>query len=153
MREFVELTPGNLLGQKIFDPAFAHDLRQGGRIAENVGNPHVLGLVTKLFLEVALAVEDLPDQRFARDEIAIRFDPHGADGFPLAALHRLFDSFPNGGIVGLHPGIVLRLRAHEDIFGILFHVIQRGGERPGAFADRFTKGPQPGGIDVRVTDG
>ncbi len=48
-------------------------------------------------------------------------------------------------------GIKLRLALHVAVFRIRLHVIEHGGEGARAFADGFAQRPQPGGIDVRMT--
>jgi hypothetical protein len=152
VRKLVELTPRNFLGEKILHAALAHDLRQRSGVPENVRNPHVLCFVAKLLFEIPLSVQDLPDERFARDKVAIGLDPHRAYGFPLAAADGFLDAFPNARIIRFHPRVLLRLRAGEYVSGVLSHVAEGGRKRAGAFADRFAKRPEPGGIDVRVAN-
>ncbi len=137
VRKFIELAPGNLLGQEIIDPALAHDLGKRCRVTEDIGNPDVARFIAELLLEKPLAVEDLAHQRFARGEVAIGLDPHGTNRLPLTATHRFFDPLIDVRVMGLHPGILLGLRAAEDVLRILLHIIQRGGKRAGAFTDRL----------------
>ena len=153
MGKFVELAPGDFLREEVFDPRFFHDLRQRGGVPEHVGDPHVAGHIAELLLEIAFAVENLADQRFARGQVAIGLDPHGPDRLPLAAADGFFDAVPDFGIVGLHPGVLLSLGTHEDVFRIAVHVIQGGGKRAGAFADGLAQRPEPGRVDVGMADG
>jgi len=152
VRKLVELIPGDFLSQKVFDPGLVHDLRQGSRIAEYVRNPNVLGLIAELFLEKVFAKEDLADQRFAGDQIAIGFHPHRANRLPLSATDSFFYALPDLGIVGLHPGVLLCLRADKDVAGIFLHVVQRGGKRAGTLANRLPQRPEPGCVNVGVTN-
>jgi hypothetical protein len=76
----VVLVPGELLGQEPADAALLHDLGQGGRIAEHVGQPHVVGLDPELVEVEALAVDDLADQGLARGDVAVGLDPHAPGG-------------------------------------------------------------------------
>ena len=60
-------------------------------------------------------VQNLPYERFAGNQVAIRLDPHRADRLPLTAADGLLDAFPDGGIVLPHPRVLLRLRADKDL--------------------------------------
>ena len=141
------------MSQEVFDPGLVHNLRQGSGIPKYVRDPNILGLIAELFFEEAFAKKDLPDERFAGDEVAIGFDPHGANRLPLSATDSFFYAFPDLWIVGLHPRVLLGLRANEHVARIFLHVVQRSGKRAGALANRLPQRPEPGGINVRVADG
>ena len=64
MRWLVGVVPGQLLGQEVFAARFLDQLRKVARIAKNVGQPQDLRLVTELVQEEALAVHELPHERF-----------------------------------------------------------------------------------------
>ena len=98
-------------------------------------------------------MQDLANERFAGGQIAIGLHPHRADRLPLPAADALFYALPDLGIVGLHPRIVLRLRADEHIARILLHVVEGGGEGARAFSNRLAERPKPSRIDVRMANG
>ena len=88
--ELVELAPRNFLSEKVFDAALAHDLRQGSRIAKDVRNPDVLCLVAEFLLEIALAVQDLPNERFAGGQDCNRSPPTSSRRAPIGRGAPLF---------------------------------------------------------------
>src|SRR4051812_23663119 len=88
----VELVPRQLLRQESRDAREVHDLRQLAVVSEHVGVPELLAANAKLALEISLAEEELPAERFTRWDIAIRFDPRPADDNPLAFLDRFLNA-------------------------------------------------------------
>ena len=64
-------------------PAGGEDLRQAGRVAEHVGDPHLGAAHAEVLLEVALAVHDLAHEALARRQVHVGLDPHAADRDPL----------------------------------------------------------------------
>ena len=97
-------------------------------------------------------MEELPDHRFAADQIAVRFHPHSALNLPLARRDGGADLPVQRRIVFLHKRIVLCGGGAENIVGILFHQGKLGTVGPGAFADGLADRPQPAGVDVGMAD-
>ncbi len=135
MGKDVVLVPGELLGEEPPDAALLHDLGQRGRIAEHVGQPHIVGLDSQ-FIEVeAFAVDDLADQRFARRNIAVGFDPHASGRLEPAFGDPGFHPLPKLGIVVAHPGEVLGLGDREPVLGIPIHELEHRAEGAGTLAN------------------
>ncbi len=150
MGEDVVLVPGELLGQEPPDPAQSHDLREGGRIAEDIGQPHIIGL-DPAFIEVeALAVHDLTDERLTRRDVAIGLHPHASGGFEPALVYAFLEPLPQVGVVLGHPGQMLGLGHDEAVLRIPVHQGQNCAERRRALPDRLAQWPQPGRVEVGV---
>src|SRR3954452_12125754 len=92
MIRLVELVPRQLLREESRDAREVHDLRQLAVVSEHVGVPEFFAANAELALEISLAEEELPAERFARWNVAIRFDPRSADDNPLAFLDRLLNA-------------------------------------------------------------
>ena len=107
--EDVVLVPGQLLGEEPSNAAALHDLGERRGIAEDIGQPHVLGLDAELLPMELLAVEDLADERFARGDVAVGLDPHAAGRLEPALGDPRLHPIPQIGIVVTHPGQVLCL--------------------------------------------
>ncbi len=148
----VELVPGQLLGQEIIDPGQFHDLRQRPAVAEHIRVPELPAAPAKLGFEEALPVQELPHQRFARGQVAVRFDPGAAGGDELPAAHLFRHARIQRRIMLLHPFELLCLRTGELVLGVRVHVTRGRGKRAGAFAPGLGQRPQPGGIDMGMPD-
>ena len=109
MRGLVQLVPRELLRQEIVAAGLGDELRKGRGIAEDIGQPDILGLVSKLLHEEALAMQQLADQRFARRQVAVWLDPHRADRFPLPDGDLLAHPPVDVGIGLFHPRVLGRL--------------------------------------------
>ena len=149
----VGLVPGDLLGEEVAGAGGRDDLRERGRVAERVRQPHLGALHPELLEEEALPGHELPRHRLAAGHVGIGFDPHAADRDELTAGDLGPDPFEEFGVVVPDPGELLGRRAGEDEPGVLVHQSHHRGERPGALADRLAHRPQPRGVDVRMTDG
>ncbi len=144
--------PGELLGEEPLDARPAHDLGELPVVAEDVRVPELAAAPAELALEERLPEQELPDERLAGRDVAVRLDPGAADGNELAARDALPDPLVEIGVALLDPGVLLRLRAGEPVLGIGVHVRGLRAERPDALAVRLGDRPEPGGIDVRVSD-
>ena len=91
VREAVLLVPAELLGDEAMHAAGGEHLRQTGRIAEHVGDPHLRAAATEALLEVALAEHDLAHEALARRQVHVGLDPHATDRDPLTAFDLLDD--------------------------------------------------------------
>ena len=96
--DFVGLVPRHFLGEEGLDIEFVEDLGEGGGVAEDIGEEHVDGFGAEFVAEVAASVEELADKAFAAGEVTVGFDPHGAEGFPVAFFDRFFDAFEEVGM-------------------------------------------------------
>ena len=129
----VILVPADLGGHKHVDAGFFQDLGQGPGIAEHVRKPQIVYVLSELFLDEAASQQDLPGQRLAAGQVAVRFHPHGAVGFPAAFFHL----FPDGLIqlreIFFHIFVQLGLGLQENIFREHLHHPHYRGKRAGAF--------------------
>lgn len=150
--ERVDLRPGDLLGQEPGGAGELDDLRQGGGVAEGVGQPDVAGLDSELVQEELLAVEELADHRLAAHHVGVGLHPHAAHRHELPVGDLLLDPPEEFGPVGLDPVELLGLRHGEDELRVLVHQVHHVRRRPRHLADRLAQRPQPRGVDVRVAD-
>lgn len=150
MGHLVGLVPAQLLGEEPADTGELRQLGEGGRVAEGVRQPDLLGLDAQLLPEEPLAVHDLPGQRLTARHVGVGLHPHRTHGRPIAVLHGLLDALPDVWLVLLHPGVLLGLRAGEDQFRVVGGQRRDVGEGPGRLADRLAQRPQPRRVDVRV---
>ena len=151
--EAVGFVPGDFLSEEVVASRFFDDLREGGGVAENIGNPEVFHIDAEFIHEEIFPVEELADHGFAGDEVAVGFNPHSAEKFPASGCDRFFDFFVEKRIVILDELIVLRRGGAEHKIRILFDERDLAGEGACAFADGFADGPEPAGVDMRMTDG
>jgi hypothetical protein len=82
--ERVGLRPRQLHREEALDPGGAQQLRQGGGEAEAVGQPADALRRAERGREVALAVQQLADERLAGRQQAVGLDPHAADRLEAA---------------------------------------------------------------------
>ena len=151
--EAVLLVPRQLLRHEAGHPTGREHLRQTGRVAEHVGDPHLGAAPPEVPLEVPLPVHDLADEALAGRQVHVGLDPHPAGRHPLSALDLRRDAGEELGLAFLDPRVLLRLRADEPVLGVLVHQPDGRGERPLALASRLADRPQPGGVDVRMPGG
>ena len=149
----VEAVPRELLRQEPGDPALAHDLRELAVVAEDVGVPELRAAPAEPLLEVPLAVQELPQERLARGDVAVGLDPGTADGHPAARVGERHDLRPQLRTGLLDPGVLLRLRAGEAVVRVLAEIARLRGERPDRLPVGLGERPEPGGVEVRVADG
>ncbi|GAA3714567.1 hypothetical protein GCM10023082_10350 [Streptomyces tremellae] len=97
-------------------------------------------------------MDELPGERFAALEIAVRPGPHAAHRDPVARRDGLPDPGEDLRVLLLDPRVLLGGRAGEEEFGVLTGEGRHVGEGAGALADGLAHGPQPGGVDVGVAD-
>ena len=101
-------------------------------------------------LEVALAVDELADERLAAGDVAVGLEPHAADRLPAALGHALLDPLEDGGIVLLDPGIGLGGGLVEGEIGVALHQVEHGREGAPDLAAGLGERPEPGEVDVGV---
>ena len=148
-----EAVPGQLLRQEAGDAGLAHQLRELGGVAEDVGVPELRAVAAELAREEALAVEELTRERLAAREVAVGLDPRPADRDPAAGGDRLADALEQRRGAIAQPGVVLRLRVGEDVLGIVVEQPQLCGRGADQLAVGLLERPQPGGVEVGVADG
>ncbi len=153
VREAVRPIPRELLRDEPRHSAGGEQLRQPGRVAEHVGDPHLGAADPESLLEVALTEDDLAGQALPRRQVHVGLDPHAPDRDPLPALDVRSDPLEQVGVPLLDPGVLLGLRAHEPVVGMVVEQPDRRREGPGALADGLAHRPQPGGVDVGMADG
>ena len=98
-------------------------------------------------------MHDLPHETLARWTSAIGLDPHRAAGFPSTLLHALGNLREHFGCVFLHILVLLRLRAEEVKVSETLLKTQDIGETAHALAAGLAQWPEPGGVNVGVTNG
>ena len=152
MWEEVLLVPTQLLSDEPRTPALFEDLRQRRRVAEHVRDPNDRTAHPEPRLEVALPEHQLAHDALATWKVHVGLDPHAADGMPLAAGNLVADVFEDGRVAAFDPVVLGSLRAGEVIVGVVVHQPDGRGERARTFALRLANRPQPGGVDVGVTD-
>lgn len=106
---FVDAVPAQLLGGKGRDIEFLKDLGEGGTIAKDIGQEHVHAIDAEFVAKILATIEELPDEGFSAGEIAVGFDPHGANGFPVAGLDGFFDSIEELRVVLFEPFVLAGL--------------------------------------------
>ena len=150
VREAVELVPGDLAGDERVAVRQLQQLRQGGRVAEHVGQPQVPAVDAELLGEVLLAVEELADERLAAGDVHVAFAPGGAFGLPAAGLDELLDLGQQVRGVLLQPLVGLRAGLLEDPVGVLLQQADLRGERADELVVRHADRPEPAQVDVGV---
>ena len=147
-----ELVPGELLGQEAVDPGAAEDLRKLAVVAERVGAPVLAAAPPEPRLERPLAVEQLPHERLARRQVAVRLHPRAADDLPAAFAHALAHAREQIRRVLLEPRVVLRRGRRETVLGVAVHQRELVRERADDLAARLGERPQPRRVEVGVAD-
>ena len=79
VRKAVGLVPRDLLREEVLGACGSRDLRDGGREAEGVGQPHLARVHPELVAEESRPLDELPHQRLAADQVRVGLDPHPAD--------------------------------------------------------------------------
>ena len=148
--EFVR--PEQLLGDEIIHARLLVDLRQLIVVAERIRIPADLYVHAEILLEVALADQNLPHQRFAVRHVQVGLDPHAADDLPSAFFHALLNLLEKVRIFLLHPFIGARRRHRELEVRILAHQIEHALERVAHDFDGLGPGPEPRHVNVRIAD-
>lgn len=106
VRESVLLVPAQLLCDEPVAPSGREDLRQGGRIAEDVGDPHLVAPPAEAALEVTLPVHQLPHEALAAGQVHVGFHPHRADRLPLPGGDALTNALEQRRVLALHPVVL-----------------------------------------------
>src|SRR2546426_8008335 len=88
----VGVVPRQLLGQEEVAPRLGDKLRQRRRIAEDVWQPELLGVVSELLHEEPLAMKELANQCLSGGQVAVGLNPIQPTRFPLAGSDLLTDS-------------------------------------------------------------
>src|SRR5262249_19515442 len=88
---FIEVIPAQFLREKSLDSREITNLRQLPVVAKNIRIPKLRAANPEFFFEESLAGDELTAERFARRNIAIRFDPSPAHRDPLPFLHLLLN--------------------------------------------------------------
>ena len=131
---------------------FLCDLRHGFRMAEDVRLPRHADVMAKFFLAVFLAVEELPHQRFAVNDVLIHLHPTRGNRDEVAGARLLLKGLENIRVKVLHRvedhGLVLRKR----VFRILVHQPDLVGKSVvHDVVDGLFPAPQPRHVHVGVT--
>src|SRR4029077_4914998 len=103
--------------------------------------------------EVSLAEDQLAHDALAAGQIHVWLHPHTADGGPLPGSNLGPDALEERRVVVLDPFVLRGLRAREVIVGVHDHQSDRRGEGARALSPRLANRPEPGRVDVGVTDG
>ena len=147
------VAPENLLSNQVFDPRALQNLRQGGGIAEGVRKPQHHGFHAEIFLEIPLAVDQLPHQGFAAGHVGVRFHPHGPFRDPLSFFGRLLDAGEQFGIVLPAHFISGRLALEILVFRVLLNQAKLLGKGAAGLPAGFRHGPQPGQVQMSIAHG
>ncbi len=150
VRETVELAPTDLAGHEAVHARQAQQLRQGGRVAEDVRQPEHAAVEVEFLLEIPLAVEKLAHQRFTGRHVGVHLYPGGAVGLPSAGRHLGFDLLEQVRRIALDPRVRLRAGLLEHPSVVFTQQGELRGEGAHALVVRLTDLPQPRQVDVRV---
>ncbi len=153
MGDFVDTVPTQLLSGKGRDIEFLKDLGEGGAVAKDIGEEHVDAIDAKFFAEILATIEELPDEGFPAGEVTVRFDPHGANGFPIACLDGFFDSFKKLWVIDFKPLVLACLAVDIEVAGISLGEAELNAGCMGHFEFGHAEGPEPGGVEVSVPHG
>ena len=149
----VIIGPENLLRHQVFHAAALQNLGKRGGIAEGIGQPEDHAVRSKHILVVALSMDELTDQSLSGSHIGIRLHPHGAFRNPLPLSDGLADPFKQLRIIFPAHFIGSGLALQEFIFRIFLKQPQLRGKGAGGLPVRLRHGPQPGKIQMGVSDG
>ena len=83
-----------LLGGEVGNPAFFHNLGQGGGKAEGIRHPGKYALHPQLPAEPTLPPDELPDQAFPGGNVGVGFHPQRSLGVKRAGLGLFLNPFP-----------------------------------------------------------
>ena len=153
VREAVDLVPRDLLSEHPAHSGQPSELRQGRRIAERVGQPHLVATVTQAFGEPSRAEGELAAYRLAGEQVAVRLDPHPPDRDDGTGGDGRLQPREEIGLVLLQPRPVLGGGQREDDAGTGLGQVENVGDGPGDLASGLTDRPEPGRVDVGVPDG
>lgn len=153
MRDFVDAVPTQFLGRKGGDIEFLKDLRKGGAIAKDIGEEHVDAIDAEFFAEILTTIEELPDEGFTAGQVAVRFDPHRANRFPIAGLDGFFDSIKELRVVLFEPFVLACLAVDIEVTWVSLGEAELDAGCVSHFELGHAEGPEPGGIEVGVPHG
>lgn len=108
--------------------------------------------MAKLRLEKLVAIQKLPDDGLAADEVTVSLHPHAALRLPLSTPDCFPDACIKRRVIFLDKLIQLRLAGHKRKLGISFHELKHRGESARRFMARLFYIPQPGDINMAVAD-
>ena len=97
----VGVVPAELVGDEHVEPGERHQLRQGGGIAEGIGQPDDARRDAELLLVVAHAVKDMADEGLAARDVDVGLEPERALDLELAGSLAGLDALEQLGIVML----------------------------------------------------
>jgi len=151
--DFIGGVPTHFLSEEGFDIEFFEDLGESGRVAEDIGQEHIDAVDAEFFFEIGAAVEELPDQAFSAGEVAIGFDPHAADGFPVVGFDGGFDAFEQCGVFLFEPFVLTGLGVDEKVARVAFGETKLDAGCVSHFEMGDVEGPKPGRVEVGVAHG
>lgn len=152
MRHPIRGIPRNLLRQKVFRAGRGDDLRHRRGVAKGIGQPHLRGVDSELVKEEPLTHHELPGHGLRAGHVGVGFDPHAPYRNELPGSDLLLDAGEQARILVFDPRVLLRRGAREAEVGMPVHQIDHVGEGSRTLTDRLAHGPQPGRVDMRVTD-
>lgn len=129
------------------------DLREGGAVTEHIGEEHVDAINAEFFAEILATIEELPDEGFTAGQVAVRFNPHGANRFPIACFDGFFDSLKKLRVIDLEPLILACLAVDVEVAGVSLGESELDAGRMSHFEFGHSQGPEPGGVEVSVPHG
>ena len=150
VREPVGLRPRQLDREEPLDARAAQQLGQRGREAEAVGQPADGVRRAEALGEVALAVEELADQRLAGRHHAVRLHPHAADRLEAALGGKRLDPAEQLRVVLFEEREHLGGRLVEVQLRVALEQPDRRPQRPPRLAARLGERPAPRQVQVGV---
>ena len=149
----VVVRPEDFLRSQALKTEALDNLRQRSAVAKGIRQPRNAALGAELFFEIARAVKELADQRFAAGKVGIRLNPHRAVGDPAPAADGGLDVFKKLRVARAAHFIQHALALQEKRFGILLKQAQLLGEGALGLALGFLRRPQPCNVEVRIAHG
>ena len=153
VRDPVRLAPAEFVGDEVRQVGSGHERRQGPGEAERVRQPDHLRVDPELAFEVARSDQKLARQRLTIWQVAVGLHPHAAERLPATLLHPLANALEGGRVVFFDHCVLQRRRRQEAVLGVALHQPQDGGPRATRLLPRLDDRPQPGAVDVRMSDG
>jgi hypothetical protein len=101
-------------------------------------------------VEVALGVEELARERLAGRHVAVRLDPHPADGLEASLGRERLDPPQQLGVVLLEEGVDLRCGLVEVQLRVALEQADRRPQRAAGLAARLRERPAPREVEVGV---
>ena len=125
IRKNIILVPPQFRSHKIRQPCFFHDLRHCSAVAEYIRQPkHLLLFCSQFLFKKPSSIEDMTNERFSRNQIAVWFQPHSSFSFPAPLIDLFLYLFKKFWCLFFNKFIELRLAGHKFVLRKPLHQVQ-----------------------------